>query len=331
MSTNIVPVTPANVRSGCTRMNSRYALTKTNVGDLLHELETATFLDNLQLLFNEPIENIVSLIMFPFDVTSFSTAWQTGGNDHIIINVVTMNTTAEYLGDISMPLVDLGSLNILRYYDNFLDYAPYTKLEIYLPYIGFETLDVDLVMGKTINVKYAIDLYTGKCTAYVSVVDGNDEVVILIRDGQCGMPIQIAGGSGGELSRNMLKAGLGIVGGLPTAGNNGFAGGSGFVTGSLSSTIEAGKHNIHKGGHTEALNAFYAPQKCYVIRTAPVDAEPTTYAHNVGYPSGKTATLGDLTGFTVVDTVHVEGAGFTSATEEERAEIERLLKTGVIL
>lgn len=349
MSTNIIPTTPAILRSGASNMNRRYALTRAELNDLLSELNTQTFIDNIALLFSTPIENVISLYAYPFDIKALSTAWSTPADGPLIINIITMQTVGCDLANIPVPLLDCGSISIMRYFDNFLDFAPYTKYEIYLPYIGFETLDTDLIMGKTINVKYAVDLYTGKCTAFISTTDGTDECVIMTREGQIGMPIQIAGGSGAELSRNMLRAGLSAAAGAATLAGGAIAAGAsesggtaasiahttansvGYLAGTSSAAIGAGQYPVHKGGSTVALNSFYGPQKCFIIRTTPKDVEPLTYAHNVGYPSGKSATLGDLSGYTVVDSVHVEGAGFTSATAEERDEVERLLKSGVLL
>ena len=50
---------------------------------------------------------------------------------------------------------------------NFLDYEPYQKVEIYLPFIGFQKLDTDRVIGHTIKIVYVCNLYTTDCTCYL--------------------------------------------------------------------------------------------------------------------------------------------------------------------
>lgn len=50
---------------------------------------------------------------------------------------------------------------------NFLDYEPYQKVEIYLPFIGFQKLDTDRVIGHTIKIVYVCNLYTTDCTCYI--------------------------------------------------------------------------------------------------------------------------------------------------------------------
>lgn len=68
--------------------------------------------------------------------------------------------------------IDCGTLAIENYYGSALDYAPYTKISVFLPYIGTVPLDCDEVMGKTLTVKYRIDIVSGACVAKIAV-DGN--------------------------------------------------------------------------------------------------------------------------------------------------------------
>lgn len=346
MATNLH--TPSAVCSGVTNMNSRYAMTRVQVDALLTELESQTFIDNVALLFSDPIDNLIALYCYPFDVKALSAAWS-GTDDRILISLVEMTSTGKYLGQVATPIIDLGSVTISRYFQNFLDFAPYTKIELYLPFIGFEPLDVNAVMGKTINIKYVVDLYSGKCTAYVLATYDNVETVIMVRDGQCGMQTQLAGGSGAEISRNMLRWGVGaassavsltagaIAAGASESGKtagaiSGSVGGAvGWLGGTTVGALNAAHYNVHKSGTTSAPNAGYGPMNAFLIYTRPVVAEPSSYAHSYGRPCGMSATLSSLTGYTVVDAVHVEGSGFEHATRDERDEIERLLKSGVLL
>ncbi len=338
---------PNNTTNGITNMSSHYAMTQNQLDTFLTELNTPGFIDNIAKLFSSPIENVVSLCQFPFDVKPLTAAWNTLNDTPIIINIVQMESVGLHLGKITTPLLDLGSTTIPRYFNNFMDYTPYTKIELYLPYIGFETLDTNVVMGKTLNIKYAVDLGTGRCTAFVSVGTDADETIIMTRDGQMGIQIQVAGGSGADISRSMLRMGVGaaagavslgagaVGAGLNAAGTVGAVGMVGASAGYLANTtvnaINAGQINVHKGGSNSPNNGFYAPQNAYLIYTRPTVARPLNYDATIGRPSGKTKQLQELTGFTVVEAVHVEGSGFATATGDELTEIERLLKSGVIL
>lgn len=347
---------PSVNSNGVTDMGSRYAMTKQEVNDLLVELNSPNFINNIVKLFTSPIENIISLYQFPFDVKGLSNVWEAIADGTILINIYeTTDAKGCFLNPLSTPLLDLGSAEIPFYFTSFLDYAPYTKIELYLPYIGFVTLDNDLVLGETIHIKYAVDLYTGKCTAFITVGFGQAETVIMTRDGNIGMQIQVAGGTGADISRSMLRMGIGAAAGAVSLGAGAVGAGAGVnkageatggtvgsIAGTVSSAagymgsttinaITAAQVNVHKNGSTDANNGFYAPQNAYLIYTRPAVARPLSYDATIGRPSGKTKQLQQLTGFTVVEAVHVEGSGFATATGDELTEIERLLKTGVIL
>ena len=345
---------PSSNSNGVTNMGVRYALTNTQVNSLLTELNTpGGFIDNVAKLFSTPIDNIISLYQFPFDVKALDPVWSALNDVTLIINIVQMSTTGAHLNPLSVPILDLGTATISRYFNNFLDFAPYTKIELYLPYVGFVELDNALVMGKTISIKYVVDFYTGKCTAFILTGSGNDETVIMTRDGTIGMNVQVAGGTGADISRSMLKLGIGAASGAVSLGAGAVSAGAavnaagkatgksvgavsdmiGKSTGYLGNTtidaITAGQVNVHKNGSTDANNGFYAPQNAYLIYTRPTIARPTDYNALVGRPSGKTVSLSTLTGYTVVDQIHVEG--LSTATSGEIDEVESLLKSGVIL
>lgn len=346
---NIVQ-TPSNAMSGYNTFNMFYALTRSQVASLLSELNTATFIDNIQLLFETPIENVVNLRVYPFDVKAHHPVGVIADSP-VIINVVTMETEGFSLNPVPSPPFNLGRIQIPTYYNNFLDYSPYTKIELYLPYVDFVTLDPSLVMGKTISIDYVVDYFSGKCTAFISVeetVDGNTvSNIIMERDGTIGVEVAIGGGRGADIARNMLKLGIGATAGAvsigagavslgmaKTAGTAGsVASAVGMSAGYLANTtvnaIQAGQTHISKGGSAQPAINFYAPQNCYLVITRPRIAEPTTYARDYGRPCGRTYTLGALNGFTVVDSIHVEG--LATATADEVTEVERLLKQGVIL
>lgn len=339
--------TPSIAMSGYNNFNMFYALTRSQVGDLLTELNTSTFIDNIQLLFEKPIENIVNLRVYPFDVKLHHPVGSAIEDSSVIINVVTMETKGFSLNPVPSPPFNLGKIAIGKYYNNFLDYSPYTKIELYLPYVDFVTLDTNLVMGKTISIDYVVDYFSGKCTAFISVEETVNGVttsnIIMERDGNIGVEVAIGGGRGADIARNMLKLGIGAgVGAISmTAGAVSMGAGSvGSVAGAVSmsagylanttvNAIQAGQAHITKGGSAQPAINFYAPQNCYLVITRPNVVTPSTYNRDFGRPCGKTFTLGALTGFTVVDSIHVEG--LPTATSDEITEIERLLKQGVIL
>lgn len=66
-------------------------------------------------------------------------------------------------------VVDCGSVEIPENYQSLLDYSPFSRLTIYLPFIGFQDLDDKLVVGHTLKVQYVVDVLSGICLAQLYV------------------------------------------------------------------------------------------------------------------------------------------------------------------
>lgn len=66
-------------------------------------------------------------------------------------------------------VVDCGSVEIPEQYQSLLDYSPFSRLTIYLPFIGFQELDDKLVVGHTLKVQYVVDVLSGRCLAQLFV------------------------------------------------------------------------------------------------------------------------------------------------------------------
>lgn len=332
MSTlNHMPSRPPSQIYGINKFNSLYSLPLDNVEALTDFLTSATFINNIKLLFESPVENVISLRVYPLS---------TGGAITEPIQIGNINTGISG-ARITTPMspVNVCVFNFQPFFNSFLDYAPYTSIEVFLPYIGFVALDPQVVMGHYVYVQYVIDVFSGKCTAFIQIYDDDNlRQTIMTADGQIGTDVQLGGGQAAEISRNMLKLGASTAAGVVSIAAGVASGGASVpatvaAAGSLAantgiSAISAGQVHISKGSPTQPSIFTYAPQKAYAIITRPVIAEPADYAKLYGRPCAESHLLGDLTGFTVVDNVHVEGLPI--ATDAETAEIERLLKSGVI-
>ena len=70
-------------------------------------------------------------------------------------------------------VVDCGSVEIPEENQSLLDYSPFSRLTIYLPFIGFQELDDKVVVGHTLKVQYVVDVLSGRCLAQL-FVDSTD-------------------------------------------------------------------------------------------------------------------------------------------------------------
>lgn len=75
-----------------------------------------------------------------------------------------------------------------------------------------------------------------------------------------------------------------------------------------------------------------SPKSVMIVRkTVKCKTPSTVFGSLYGYPLGETRQLSELSGFTQISDVHVEGAGFKTATQKELLAIEEELSNGIIL
>lgn len=168
--------------TGFTRI---YIPTLSQVKDLARYLWTddtviETIWNKIKQFFENPMEAIIGFNLVPVQVPS------SGTKSFALMYIdtgVNMDTAANQFVD-----VDCGTLPIQLYYGSALDYSPYTKISCYLPYIGMVQLNTDEVVGRTLQVKYRIDIVSGSCVAKI-FVDGN---CIYQYSGHCAITIPIA-------------------------------------------------------------------------------------------------------------------------------------------
>lgn len=85
--------------------------------------------------------------------------------------------TAPYTKSYTLD-IDCGSIQIDETFNSVMDYAPFSRLTIFLPFIGFQELDVSMVMNNVLHVVYTVDVLSGRCLAKLFVVIGENECCI---------------------------------------------------------------------------------------------------------------------------------------------------------
>lgn len=268
-------------------------------------------LDAWKKIFADPMDAILGLSIVPVAVPNGGSKVVTVGN---IPTGVSMTVSASQYVE-----VDCGTLNVNEYWGAYLDYDPYTKAEIYLPYCGTHPLAVDDIMGKAVTVKYHIDILSGACTAFVKC--GGSVLYEFI--GQCSSSIPITG----DNWTNVINGVISIAGSIGTMVATGGASAPMAVTNIASTMVNTMKPSVEKSGAMGGTGGMLAVQTPYIILTRPRQALPTGQNTFLGYPSFINENLGSLSGYTEVEKIHLNNI---PATEDELIEIDRLLHEGVI-
>lgn len=271
-------------------------------------------IDTFRKLFADPMDCILGLSIVPVAVPNGASKEVRVGN---IGTGISMTTAAQ-----QYVKVQCGSINLKEYWGAYLDYAPYTKAEIYLPYIGTHPLAIDDVMNKTITVEYHVDILSGACTAFVKC--GASVLYEFI--GQCSSSVPISGNDWTNVVNGALTIASAIGSMVATGGLSAPVAASDVT--SFAGTAMSMKPSVEKSGSMSGTGGMLAIQTPYIILTRPRQALPSGQNSYSGYPSFITEHLGSITGYTEVDSVHLKNI---PCTGEELAEIEALLKGGVIL
>lgn len=207
------------------------------------------FWENLQKLFTNPMDYFVAFNIFP------------------VVPEVLLSRSV-YIGNwgttITMPPVanqwyefDCGTVTLQKYWGSALDYAPNTKVQLMLPYIGSVHLNTDEVMGNQIGIKYRIDLLSGSCVAMVTV-NGN---VLYQFTGECAVSVPL---TGADWSR-IYSAVVGAVGTAVTGVAAGIA--SGAAAGAATSAVAS--KNVAKAAHEAGYLARSMSEIPKGVRGAP--------------------------------------------------------------
>lgn len=268
-------------------------------------------IDTFRKIFADPMDCILGLSIVPVNVPSGGSANVMVGNIDTGISMTT--ASAQYIE------VDCGSISVEENYGAYLDYEPYTKAELYLPYIGIHAISIDDIMDKTVTIKYHIDILSGACVAYVKC----GASVLYSFVGQCASSIPITGNDW----TNVINGVLSIAGSIGSMVATGGATAPLSVAGIASTAVNAMKPNIEKSGSLSGTGGMLGIQTPYLILTRPRQAIPAGQNRFIGYPAFITEILGNVSGYTEVESIHLEGI---QATGAELSEIETILKTGVI-
>ena len=268
--------------------------------------------ESFKKLFADPMDAILGMSIVPVTVPN------DGQRNVVVGNISTgVNMTVAKQQYIEL---DCGTINVTEYWGCYLDYEPYVTADIVLPYIGTHPISADEIVGHMVGVKYHIDILSGACVAFVT----RDTDVLYTFSGQCAISVPICSNDW----TNVLNGALTVAASIGTMVATGGMAAPIAVGGIASAAVNQSKPSIERSGAVNGASGILGMQTPYIILTRPKQALPQGQNRQIGYPSYMTAMLSTLTGYTEIDSIHLEGI---PATSDELSEIEDLLKAGVIL
>lgn len=297
-----------------------YNPTNSQLHSLANFLWSSAFdIDTFKKLFSDPMECIIGLGIIPVNPSL-------AGAKNVHFGDVDSGVSMSYLSN-QFCEKDFGTVDIKEYVQSFLDYSPYVDISIYLPYIGFCKLNPDDVMGHSLHLKYYVDCLTGGCTACIYV---SGRGVMYQFNGNCiaNIPLTAINYSGaiqnavscvGAIATTALGA---VSGNAPIAA----AGVASIATAAANTAVNTKEH-VQRSGSMGGASGLLAVQRPYVIIQRPRMCVPDELNKFVGNMVNITMKLQNCVGFTMIDQIRLDKV---KAMQEEKAELLRLLKEGVI-
>lgn len=266
----------------------------------------------------------------------------------------------------SCKLATFGFDNDAILYNNYLDYEPYTQLQLYVPFFGYITIPTNVVIGNKIYLYLSVDFITGLGTLYITVDIDGEETLINTQNSKIAYDLAYGSTNINELERlteltksrdanriisNMLGNTLSVLTTIPIGMVNPIAG----VTMGLSALVNTARgsfsdittyfndvdnsattplngNTVSGGGSQNGASNLISPRGIFILRERVQEYRPATnYSQYLGRPLELQRRISTLHGFTKVGSVHIEGSDFAKATEQEKQTIEQTLKNGFIL
>lgn len=283
---------------------------------------------NFKKLWANPLESIISLGTLPFILP-------TDGDESVKFcgvdsGILMPKVSTQY------QVIDCGTLEINGEYASYLDYNSFTRLKMFLPFIGIVDLSDDC-MDSTLHLKYYIDILTGECLAILKVtkrfsvvqrsITGDEST--LAQYNSClytykGNVLSECPLSGNNF-QNLYSGVINLVqaAALPSPAS--------FAT--IANTLNTEKSNVQRAGNLTGNSGALGEYVPYVIIEKPMKSVPIGNEIYNAYPANMTYTIGELkkSGYTVAvpDTLRVEN--IEGATDVEKEMIKSLFESGVIL
>ena len=261
--------------------------------------------EQIKKLFSDPMQAIIGIHKV-FGRPAI------GGVKTIKVGYLDTEIASNYVSN-QYTTVDCGTVRLNEYFKSVYDYAPYTSVNLYLPFVGIVQLDVADVMRSSINVTYGIDVLTGDCLAKVSVERDGAGGILYSYPGNCAVKYPVSSGS----YLGIIGLAAGAIGAAAT-GNMGL----------LAAGASGGFTKVQHGGSFVGNSGATGPKTPYLIITRPQPAYAASFNAYEGYPINSTLQIGSCKGFIRVKECHLSNI---NATDDELDMIDQILKDGIIV
>lgn len=288
---------PTRMLSGSAGMVTYYEINKAGTATA-NQISDAISRFDITLIGKDLMRNLISFKAFALlPVSLFNNIIHIAGRD-------LKDANDNYLmGDVitAVNKINLGSITVPTLYNDYRDYAPYTKIEMYVPLCGWFTLP-EWVIGKSVSGEMFVDIYNGTVKA---VIKASSTVVAEV-GGNAAYDIPFVAESTGMKAGAVISSALntavtaGMFATAPTASTGAAALSSAAnLASSINTNATTLKGVLGDGSNVNGLTSVYIKVTRPKSPNEVTDI-PDKFKHNHGIPCMQQLTIAAGDGFTQV-------------------------------
>lgn len=229
------------------------------------------------------------------------------------------------------------------YQNEWLKAEPYTVVEIWIPFYNYVKIPYVKVHNHELRLYYITTIGNGETTAILYDVD--DDKILFSSKVECSVDIPLSTTNAYENEKkkdalitstaigtlsSVISTALGVVTKNPVMVAGGVMGGVSTVTKAITSASQIFETaNVSSASVTSGVFNSLVPFIKRTIQSPITLSDEATYNHLYGKPLKRIMTLNQLTGFTKVSEIIIDGIKNISKAEED--ELISLLQSGIIL
>ena len=309
-----------------------YKISQTTLNTFLTDLTAGTISGyNLTNFFTEMSSYVTKIIYFPVDTTKFAN-WLPTGTSIVMGNksFSYSNNELQYM----YTYVKYFEFSPSRQFNNFLDFAPYTKYHLYIPYFPLIDLDPQIIYGHTVECYLSLDFRNGKFKCYIYI---DNTELIESKETNIGIEISVGKSNEDDIRRNNVLQSISMLGSLITMGvgvatENPLAigAGVGMVTKNVTTAIANNVSRLtgYNGGNGSITELSVDKNPKIIIERPQNVISPSLSLK--GAPCRKNLALSGVSGYTEIGQINFNPNG-ADIYNDELNEIIDLLHAGVIL
>ena len=365
------PIHIKNIAGLAYSFNYVYIIDLSNLAKMQLALFDMDWMDKLKFTSSNPLDGVLSCIGLPFALDYTPSTGDIYGNSTVFVGVFGHELLAPatedpqydrrisaYTPNKTVKEIKIGNFKVSKLepllHKNYMDFEPYTKAEIFIPFCGLIDLSMNDIIadGRYDNelcIRYYVDLVTGLATVRLNlviptIVDGSGnpiEHTIYETHTNVAYQIPTSGGTFASLAATMLSA-VGHVASVATlASGAGAAVKAATTIGSAAlDTVTSGLKQSNTRSSGVSSNIGYTDSMVpYIVLRQHNPAEffnSETFRLNEGYitkTAGKISdyyTYTDDNGKSHSQYLEVEGFDLSNigATKEEQEALSEILRSG---